>query len=66
MGKKKTFMGRTFEGIHRTTFLVNDEACVVKTYLKVKAKSHPIELVEEINTQKSYELNFLKQLQQYQ
>ena len=49
---KKTFMGRTFEGIHRTTFLVNDEAFVVKTYSKVKAKSHPIELVEEINTQK--------------
>ena len=50
-GKKK-FMGKTFEGIHRTSFLINENGVIEKTYLKVKAKSHPMELVEEIKSEK--------------
>ena len=50
-GKKK-FMGKTFEGIHRTSFLINENGMIEKTYLKVKAKSHPMELVEEIKSEK--------------
>jgi peroxiredoxin Q/BCP len=45
-------MGRTFEGIHRTSFLINENGVIEKTYLKVKAKSHPMELVEEIKSEK--------------
>lgn len=45
-------MGRTFEGIHRVSFLINKSGTVENTYLKVKAKSHPEELVQEFQVQK--------------
>jgi len=46
---KKQFMGRVFEGIHRTSFLINENGIIEKAYLKVKAKTHPTDLVEELN-----------------
>jgi peroxiredoxin Q/BCP len=46
-GEKK-FMGRTFEGIHRMTFLINESGMIEKSFIKVKAKSHPQELVKEL------------------
>jgi len=42
-------MGRVFEGIHRTSFLINENGIIEKAYLKVKAKTHPTDLVEELN-----------------
>lgn len=41
-------MGRTFEGIHRVSFLINKSRIEENTYLKVKTKSHPEELVREL------------------
>lgn len=36
-GEKK-FMGRTFDGIHRTTFVINEEGVIDKIIKKVKNK----------------------------
>ena len=46
-GEKK-FMGRTFEGIHRISYLIDKIGKIEKTYTKVKAKTHPDELAEEL------------------
>ena len=46
-GEKK-FMGKTFEGIHRMSFLINDSGIIEKTFTKVKAKTHPLELKETL------------------
>jgi peroxiredoxin Q/BCP len=46
-GEKK-FMGRTFEGIHRITFLIGESGKIERSFTKVKAKSHPDELVKEL------------------
>ena len=49
-GEKK-FMGRTYEAIHRISYLINKLGKIEKTYTKVKAKCHPNELVEELMDQ---------------
>ncbi|MBV7441670.1 thioredoxin-dependent thiol peroxidase [Weeksellaceae bacterium TAE3-ERU29] len=36
----KKFMGREYEGIHRTTFLVNEDNVIEKVISKVKTKDH--------------------------
>jgi thioredoxin-dependent peroxiredoxin len=46
-GEKK-FMGRVFEGIHRTSFLINESRQIVKAYYQVKAKNHPKELDQKL------------------
>lgn len=48
-GKKK-FMGKTFDGIHRTTFIINEEGLVLKVYSKVKPKSHLADLLNDLNS----------------
>ncbi len=50
-GKKK-FMGREFMGIIRTTFLLNKNRTIIKTWNNVKVKDHANEV-----------LNYLKSLQ---
>lgn len=47
-GEKK-FMGRTFDGIHRTSFLIGPDGKIIKSYPKVKAQSHPNEVVNDLN-----------------
>ncbi len=44
-GEKK-FMGRTFDGIHRLTFVVNEEGIIEKVIDKVKAKIHATQILE--------------------
>lgn len=46
-GEKK-FMGRTFDGIHRKTFVLNHDKRIVKIYPKVKAAGHAAEVLEFI------------------
>ena len=46
-GEKK-FMGRVYEGIHRISFLINENGKIEKTFLKVKAKTHPEEVVNRL------------------
>lgn len=45
-GKKK-FMGRTFDGIHRKTFVIDGNGVVTKVIDKVKAKNHTDQILQE-------------------
>ncbi|HEY1165083.1 MAG TPA: thioredoxin-dependent thiol peroxidase [Chitinophaga sp.] len=44
-GEKK-FMGRIFDGIHRTTFLINEKGIIEKIIDKVHSKTHAEEILE--------------------
>jgi len=46
-GEKK-FMGKTFEGIHRTSFLVSKSGKILKTYRKVKPILHISKVMQDI------------------
>ncbi len=43
-GEKK-FMGRTYDGIHRTTFVINEEGILEDIILKVKTKNHTMQIL---------------------
>jgi len=45
----KQFMGREFDGIHRTTFVINEQGIITKLIDKVKAKEHALQILEEEN-----------------
>lgn len=47
IGEKK-FMGRTFVGIQRKSFLVNPEGEIVKTYEKVTPAEHAQEVLADV------------------
>ena len=42
----KKFMGRTFDGIHRTTFVINEQGIITKVIGDVKAKTHTSQILE--------------------
>lgn len=44
--KEKTFIGRTFIGTHRTTFLIDEAGKIVKIIEKPKSKQHAEEILE--------------------
>lgn len=46
-GEKK-FMGRTYDGIHRISFLISPEGKILKTYLKVKPELHAAEVLQDL------------------
>ncbi|WP_430966345.1 thioredoxin-dependent thiol peroxidase [Spongiimicrobium sp. 2-473A-2-J] len=41
----KKFMGRVFDGIHRKTFMINEEGVVTRVIDKVKTKDHAAQLL---------------------
>jgi len=41
----KKFMGRTYEGIHRITFLINENGIVDRVIDKVKSKAHAAQIL---------------------
>ena len=41
----KKFMGRTYDGIHRMSFVINGEGVVTKVIEKVKTKDHAAQLL---------------------
>ena len=43
---EKTFMGRKFLGIHRTTFLIGTDGKIEKIFRKVKAEGHAKQVLE--------------------
>jgi len=45
-GEKK-FMGRTYDGIHRTTFVIGEDGKLEDVILKVKTKDHTAQLLAE-------------------
>lgn len=44
-GRKK-FMGREFDGIHRTTFIINEKGVIENLIEKVKTKEHAKQILE--------------------
>jgi thioredoxin-dependent peroxiredoxin len=42
----KTFMGKEYEGTHRTTFLINEDGEIIDVIQKVKAKEHHHQILE--------------------
>lgn len=48
-GEKK-FMGKIYDGIHRTTFLLNEEHTIVGIIEKPKTKKHAEEILEIYST----------------
>lgn len=45
----KKFMGKEYDGIHRTTFLLNEEGVIVDIIEKPKTKAHAEEILEKFN-----------------
>ncbi|HMQ47077.1 MAG TPA: thioredoxin-dependent thiol peroxidase [Saprospiraceae bacterium] len=46
-GEKK-FMGRTFDGVHRTTFIINKKGVIEQVFTKVVTKNHAAQILEEV------------------
>ena len=42
----KNFMGRTFDGIHRTTFVIDENGIIERIFTKVKTKEHTEQILE--------------------
>lgn len=42
----KKFMGREFDGIHRTTFIINEKGLIENVIEKVKTKEHASQILE--------------------
>lgn len=47
-GEKK-FMGKTYDGIHRITFVMDENGNVLKRFDKVKTADHAAQILEGIN-----------------
>ncbi|GAB6045450.1 thioredoxin-dependent thiol peroxidase [Caminibacter profundus] len=52
LGKKKMY-GKEYEGVIRSTFIINPEGEIVKEYKKVKAKGHAALVLEDLKKMKS-------------
>lgn len=49
MWGKKKFMGREYEGVFRTSFLISPDGTVVKVYENVKPEKHAEEVLADLN-----------------
>jgi thioredoxin-dependent peroxiredoxin len=47
-GEKK-FMGKVYNGIHRVTYVIDEEGIVIKRFDKVKTKEHTEQILEALN-----------------
>lgn len=47
---EKTTMGRTYMGVARTTFLIDEKGTVVKVFPKVKVQEHSAEVLETVKS----------------
>jgi peroxiredoxin Q/BCP len=45
----KKFMGREYEGINRTTFVIDEEGKIEKIFTKVQTKDHARQILNEYN-----------------
>jgi peroxiredoxin Q/BCP len=48
---KKSFMGREFFGIHRTTFVIDKKGTIRRIDRKVDVKNHPVEILDFVRTE---------------
>lgn len=46
-GPKKSF-GKEYEGVHRTTYLINPDGRIQKVYEKVSPANHSVEVLDEL------------------
>ena len=46
--KEKSMYGRTYMGIERSTYLIDEKGVIRKAYQKVKAASHPDDVVSDL------------------
>ncbi len=46
--KQKSFLGKKFMGIDRTTVLIDPEGRITKIFTKVKPKGHAAEVLETL------------------
>ncbi|MEG0277284.1 MAG: thioredoxin-dependent thiol peroxidase [Coprobacillus sp.] len=46
--KEKSLYGKTFMGIERTTYLINEEGMIEKVFAKVKAANNPTDMLNEL------------------
>ena len=44
----RKFMGKSYVGTHRNTYLVNPEGQIVKEYLGVNPKKHAVEIINDL------------------
>lgn len=44
-GVLKKFMGKEYDGIHRTTFVINEEGILDDVITKVKTKEHTAQIL---------------------
>jgi len=44
----KKFMGREYEGVHRTTFVIDEEGKVLEIFKKVKTKTHAEQIMDAV------------------
>ena len=47
---KKSFLGKEFMGVIRTTFLINSKGKIHKIWSNVRVKDHAEEVVKELKT----------------
>lgn len=45
----KKFMGREFDGVHRTTFVIDEAGKIEKIFTKVRTKDHSAQILEAIS-----------------
>lgn len=45
----KKFMGREYDGVHRTTFVIDENGIIEKVFTKVKTKDHTNQILESYN-----------------
>ena len=43
----KKFMGKEYDGIHRTTFIIDEKGIIEDVILKVKTKAHAAQILEQ-------------------
>ena len=46
----KKFMGRTFDGINRTTFVISEKGIIEAVFTKVDTKNHTQQILDELKT----------------
>ncbi len=45
----KKFMGKEYDGVHRTTFIIDEDGVIEKVFSKVKIKDHTNQILESYN-----------------
>ena len=45
----KKFMGTEYDGVHRTTFIIDEDGVIEKVFSKVKTKDHTNQILESYN-----------------